>query len=133
MDTLTKEERSALMSKIRGKNTIPEMRVRKFLWSHGYRYRLHRKDLPGTPDIVFPSRHKVVFVHGCFWHGHECRKGKLPKTRTEYWRGKIERNKERDAKSIESLKKLGWEPFTVWECQSKVESTLKHLLEFLSK
>ncbi|WP_042250606.1 DNA mismatch endonuclease Vsr [Nitrospina sp. Nb-3] len=133
MDTLTKKERSVLMSKIRSKNTMVEVQIRKFLWGLGYRYRLHRKDLPGTPDIVFPSKFKVVLVHGCFWHGHKCRKDKLPKTRKKYWSEKIERNKKRDSNNLRKLKRLGWKPFTIWECQRKDEKVLKKLIKFLSK
>lgn len=117
MDTLSVEKRSALMSKVRGKNTIPELKVRQYLWRLGFRYRLHRKDLPGSPDLVFPSKWKVVFVHGCFWHGHICRIDKLPKTRTDFWKAKISRNAERDRANIKKLKSLGWKAFEIWECE----------------
>lgn len=133
MDTLTKKERSALMSKIRGKNTNPEMIIRKFLWAEGHRYRLHRKDLPGCPDIVFPSKRKVVFIHGCFWHGHKCRKDKLPKTRTIFWKQKIEKNKLRDSASVRKLRGLGWKVLTIWECEIKKPRTRQKILDFLVK
>lgn len=132
MDTLTAEQRSIVMSKIRGKNTTPELLVRKFLWELGFRYRLHRKDLPGCPDLVFPSRRKVVFVHGCFWHGHVCRRDKLPKTRTDFWREKMERNAKRDRLNVKKLKKLGWQSFEIWECEVKNDKVLKKLLKFLA-
>jgi len=133
MDTLSVEKRSALMSKVRGKNTIPELKVRQYLWRLGFRYRLHRKDLPGSPDLVFPSKWKVVFVHGCFWHGHICRIDKLPKTRTDFWKAKISRNAERDRANIKKLKSLGWKAFEIWECELKNERSLKILVNFLNK
>ena len=132
MDTLTQEQRSALMSKIRGKNTTPELLVRKYLWSLGFRYRLHRKDLPGSPDLVFSSKRKVVFVHGCFWHGHVCRRDKLPKTRTDFWKEKMDRNAKRDRLNVKKLKKLGWKSFEIWECQVKSGKSFKKLLKFLA-
>ena len=132
MDTLTKERRSILMSKIRGKNTGPELNIRKYLWLLGFRYRLHRKDLPGSPDIVFPSKRKVIFVHGCFWHGHKCRKDKLPKTRTDFWQEKIDRNASRDRLNVKKLKVLGWKSFEIWECEVKNDKALKKMLKFLS-
>ena len=91
--------------------------MRRLLHSMGYRFRLHRKDLPGTPDIIFPSRKKIIFVHGCFWHGHNCKKGQLPKTRIEYWKDKIARNSERDCRNIDQLRVLGWDVNVVWQCE----------------
>ncbi|MDE0412570.1 MAG: very short patch repair endonuclease [Gammaproteobacteria bacterium] len=108
------------MQQVKQSNTAPELAVRKFLFSRGYRYRLHRKSLPGNPDIVFPSRRKVIFVHGCFWHGHQdCSRSTLPRTRLAYWRGKIEKNRERDAFSITALQQLGWGVYVIWECKVK--------------
>lgn len=133
MDNLSKEKRSALMSKIRGKNTKPEMAVRRFIWGAGFRYRLHAKYLPGTPDLVFTSKKKVVFVHGCFWHGHRCRKDKLPKTRTSFWRQKIEKNRQRDLASVRKLRTLGWRVLTVWECQTTKLTVRQKLLRFLTE
>jgi DNA mismatch endonuclease (patch repair protein) len=117
VDHLTPEARSANMKAVRRQNTEPELRVRRLLHRAGYRYRLHAKGLPGAPDIVFAGRQKVVFVHGCFWHGHECRKGRLPKTRTDYWRARIDRNRARDAAAISALATKGWDTMVVWECE----------------
>lgn len=118
MDRLTPEARSRLMSRIRGKDTKPEMVVRSYLYARGLRYRLHDRSLPGKPDLVFKSRKTVVFVHGCFWHGHKgCKKARIPKTREEFWRAKIEGNAARDRRSIRKLRSLGWHVHIVWECQ----------------
>jgi DNA mismatch endonuclease (patch repair protein) len=113
---LTPEARSALMARIRGKDTAPELTVRRILFALGYRYRLHTKTLPGKPDLVFPTRRKVIFVHGCFWQGHVCLGGKLPSTRTEFWSEKILGNKRRDRRNRSLLRKLGWKMLVVWEC-----------------
>jgi DNA mismatch endonuclease (patch repair protein) len=116
-DRLTPEARSALMSRIRGKDTKPELAVRRMLHAMGYRFRLHRKDLPGRPDIVFPGRRKVIFVHGCFWHGHEgCRLAARPSTRADFWAAKIDGNRARDARNLASLRDAGWEAHVLWEC-----------------
>jgi DNA mismatch endonuclease Vsr len=120
MDTLTKAQRSERMSRIRSKDTRPELAVRQALFGLGYRYQLHRKDLPGKPDIVFPSRKKAVFVHGCFWHAHEgCKVANLPKSRTEFWQAKFQRNIERDKLNKHALRQMGWTTLTVWECEIK--------------
>lgn len=125
------------MSQIRGKNTKPEMLVRKFLFSKGFRYRLHVKNLPGKPDIVLPKYKAVIFVHGCFWHGHEgCKYYVVPKTRTDWWLNKINTNKENDQKTLSLLKKDGWKVITLWECDLKTylrEKTLQRLTLNLSK
>lgn len=105
------------MQSVKTKDTGPEQLVRKALFAAGYRYRLHRKDLPGKPDIVFPSCKKAIFVHGCFWHGHGCSKGKLPKSRTEYWGPKIEANRQRDERNVETLQCAGWDVLVVWQCE----------------
>lgn len=107
------------MRSVHSKNTGPELMVRRMLHGIGYRYRLHRKSLPGSPDLVFPSRRKVIFVHGCFWHGHDCRYGQLPKSRLGYWKAKIEQNRRRDARNRSELKKMGWKSIVVWQCQLK--------------
>lgn len=108
------------MSRIRAKDTKPEMLVRKFLHANGFRYKLHDKTLAGKPDIVLPKYRTVIFVHGCFWHGHKnCKYFKIPKTRTKWWTDKINRNKENDKKTVKGLKKEGWKVFTIWECQLK--------------
>lgn len=119
MDRLSPERRSWLMSRIKGANTKPEIAVRSLLYRMGYRFRLHRRDLPGTPDIVLPGRTAVVFVHGCFWHGHACKRAKMPKTREDYWAQKIDANRRRDARKRRQIKALGWKVVVVWECETK--------------
>ena len=116
MDVHSAETRSFNMSRISGKDTQPEMMVRKWLWANGYRYRLHRKDLPGKPDIVLPAYNAVVFVHGCFWHRHGCRMTTTPETRLGFWLAKFKENIERDNRNIEALLKEGWRVMVVWEC-----------------
>lgn len=113
--------RSANMSKVRGKNTKPEMAVRRAAHALGLRFRLHRRDLPGTPDLVFSKRKTAIFVHGCFWHRHEgCRKaGPAPKTRTTFWQAKFDRNTARDARNADALKEAGWNVATIWECETR--------------
>lgn len=135
MDVHSKETRSFNMSRIKGKNTKPEILVRKYLFSKGLRYRLYSKTLPGKPDIVLPKYHTVIFIHGCFWHGHEgCRYFVIPKTRTEWWLNKINTNRENDRKNCESLKEMRWNVITVWECslkKEKRESTLNDILNMI--
>jgi DNA mismatch endonuclease (patch repair protein) len=115
MDNLSKKARSALMAKIKGKNTCPEMIVRKFLFSKGFRYRIHDSRYPGSPDIVLPKYHTMIFVHGCFWHGHEnCRASRLQTTNVVYWQNKNLQNVERDRKKIESLEKDGLKVIVIW-------------------
>lgn len=117
MDIWDKEKRSAVMSRIRSKNTLPEMILRKALFARGFRYRLNVRKLPGKPDIVLPRYRTVIFVHGCFWHGHEgCKYAGIPKTNTEFWVEKIARNRERDKIHAEQLVAQGWNVLTVWEC-----------------
>jgi DNA mismatch endonuclease (patch repair protein) len=117
-EVLVSARRSRNMARVRGKDTKPEMVVRRMLHALGYRFRLHRSDLPGCPDIVFPSRRKVIFVHGCFWHQHRgCPKAKLPKTRRLFWETKLSRNKIRDGLQIKELNANGWDVLVVWECQ----------------
>jgi DNA mismatch endonuclease (patch repair protein) len=134
MDTFSKAERSAIMRRVRGKDTGPEMAVRRMAHRLGFRYRLHRGDLPGKPDMVFPSRRKVIFVHGCYWHGHACRAGRnRPSSNTEYWIAKLDRNKTRDALNGRRLRRLGWKVLTVWECELKNAEKLRaRLARFLS-
>ena len=136
-DVHDKKTRSFNMSQIKGKDTKPEMLVRKFLFSNGFRYKLHDKKLPGKPDLVFPKYKKVVFIHGCFWHGHDgCKYFVIPNTRTEWWLNKINRNKDKDAESIIELKKRGWETITIWECELKPENRenkLKALIKNLKR
>lgn len=122
------------MSKIRSKNTTPEIKVRKLLHSMGYRFRLHRKDLPGKPDIVLPKYKAVIFVHGCFWHGHEgCKYACLPKTNVEYWYNKIQNNIARDEKNVNSLIQKQWKVLTVWECQLKNDVDFLTIINFLKE
>ena len=131
-DTLTEAERSERMSRVRGKDTKPELRVRRLIHALGYRYRLHRKDLPGRPDLVFPSRRKVVFVHGCFWHRHPdpaCTLARLPKSRLEFWKPKLEGNRARDEKNLAELREAGWLPLVVWECELRDEAALRTRIE----
>ena len=133
IDPLTPEQRRYTMSQVHSKDTKPEMRVRRLAHHLGYRYRLHRKDLPGKPDLVFPGRKKIIFVHGCFWHGHDCRAGrKQPKTNQEYWTRKIQRNQERDIESQAKLCAAGWDVLVIWECETKdAEALADKLTAFL--
>jgi DNA mismatch endonuclease (patch repair protein) len=129
MDRFTPSQRSALMSKVRGKNTRPEERVRSILHHLGFRFRLHRKDLPGTPDIVLPKYRTVIFVHGCFWHRHPgCKKASMPQTNKEFWERKLARNVERDAVVSEKLTRIGWRVLVVWECELKNSKALSSRL-----
>ena len=125
VDTISLAYRSEIMSRVRAKDTKPEMVVRRMLHAAGYRYRLHAHDLPGKPDLVFPARRKVVFINGCFWHRHRgCALARLPKSRIEFWTEKLERNRERDERNVAALRELGWEVLTVWECEVRNPATL---------
>ena len=131
-DTISKEKRSETMSKIRGKDTKIEIQVRHWLHHHGIRYRKHCKDIAGSPDISIKKHKIAIFVHGCFWHGHEyCEISHIPKTRVEYWKNKIEKNKTRDRVNFEILINTGWHVFVVWECQLKFDfdRAMKNLLD----
>jgi DNA mismatch endonuclease (patch repair protein) len=129
MDTLTPEERSERMGRVRGKDTKPEMAVRRLVHGMGYRYRLHRRDLPGSPDLVFISRRRVIFVHGCFWHRHPaCRLARIPKTRQEFWVPKLEGNRRRDLQNQGILETLGWNYLVVWECQLRDTAQLQETI-----
>ncbi|MGD0870176.1 MAG: very short patch repair endonuclease [Bryobacteraceae bacterium] len=126
------EVRRRTMQAVKSKDTGPEMFVRRMLHASGFRYRLHRRDLPGCPDIVFPGRQKVIFVHGCFWHGHGCARGaRMPKANAEYWSSKIGRNQARDAKILAQLRSDGWKVLTVWECELSRRDLFRRLAEFL--
>lgn len=134
MDTLTPAERSARMALVRAKDTKPELLVRRLVHGMGYRYRLHRRDLPGTPDLVFPGRGKVIFIHGCFWHRHaDCALARLPKSRSDFWLPKLTANAERDARNVRALRRLGWSVLTIWECQlgdtAKLASKIRRFLD----
>jgi DNA mismatch endonuclease (patch repair protein) len=133
-DNRTPESRSALMARIGPKNTAPEIVVRRLLHRLGYRYRLHRKDLSGSPDIVLPGRRRVIFVHGCFWHAHGCKIGRPPKSRPEFWLPKLTRNRQRDVENQEKLSAGGWSILTVWQCETRDTELLKgRLLEFFGE
>lgn len=128
-DSFTPEKRSAIMSRIKGKDSIPETRVRSALHKEGYRFRLHRRDLPGTPDLVLPKYRTAVFVHGCFWHGHDCHRFSWPKTNVAFWRKKILENRKRDKRVTEALEAMGWKVFVIWLCRldDGIEGLLHHL------
>lgn len=134
-DRLSTEERSAHMRRIRKVDTGPELIVRRLAHKLGYRFRLHRRDLPGTPDIVFPRLRKVILVHGCFWHQHPgCRLARQPKSRHDYWIPKLRRNQERDMQAAKALRNLGWDCLVIWECETATESALgQRIASFLAK
>jgi DNA mismatch endonuclease (patch repair protein) len=129
VDRLTLSDRSRLMSRVSGKDTKPEIAVRQALHRAGFRFRLHRKDLPGTPDIVLPRYGIVVQIHGCFWHGHDCKRGRLPDSNSEFWRAKILRNRQRDEANEQALRERGWSVLSLWQCELKLG--LSELLERL--
>lgn len=134
MDIWSRKKRSEVMSRIRSKNTKPELAVRSFLHRLGFRFRLHRRDLPGCPDIILPKYKVLIFVHGCFWHLHEgCRDGTIPKTQHEKWKAKLERNVARDKQNIKELKKLGWKVIVIWECEieKQFETVKQRLLNII--
>jgi DNA mismatch endonuclease (patch repair protein) len=127
-DTRTPEQRSRIMRAVGTKDTGPEMIVRRLLHRLGYRFSLHRSDLPGSPDIVLSKYRKIIFVHGCFWHGHLCRKGQLPKSKIDYWSKKICANRTRDRKHTAALRRAGWSVMTIWQCQTKIPERLNSRL-----
>lgn len=135
--TESKAQRSAIMARVKSKNTAPEMIVRRLVFRLGHRYRLHRADLAGKPDLVFPSQKKIIFVHGCFWHSHKaskCSGARLPKSNVGYWLSKLERNKARDAKHIAVLRAQGWRVLVIWECQlKKLDAVEKKIRLFLDE
>ncbi len=131
MDIWSKQKRSEVMSKIRGKNTKPEMILRSQLFRQGFRFRVHQKDLPGTPDIVLAKYKTVIFVHGCFWHYHKaCREGRIPLTNSKFWKEKLQRNITKDEANIKALKKDKWKVFVIWECEieKQLERTMTKLM-----
>ena len=134
VDTVTPEERSEIMARVRSKNSRPEMLVRKIVFALGHRYRLHARSLPGCPDLVFRSKRKVIFVHGCFWHRHaNCALARMPKSRLDFWTTKLEGNQKRDQRSKRALLRKGWKVLTIWECQLRdavrLESRIKRFLD----
>jgi DNA mismatch endonuclease (patch repair protein) len=118
LDNVDAETRSRTMKAVGRKDTAPEMVVRRLLHGLKYRYRLHDKRLPGSPDIVFSARMKVIFIHGCFWHAHDCRESLSPKSKTDFWKAKLDRNKARDTRNVEALTSRGWKVITIWECET---------------
>lgn len=135
MDILTRNERSEIMRRVRSKDTRPEMSVRRMVYRMGYRYRLHDRRLPGSPDLVFRSRSKIIFVHSCFWHRHpdpQCRLARLPKSRLDFWIPKLEGNRERDLRNLELLRRSGWTVLVVWECSLRdADAVAQEISEFL--
>ena len=134
MDTLSKEARSERMSRVRGKDTKPEMKLRRLVHGMGFRYRLHDARLPGSPDMVFSSRRAVIFMHGCFWHRHEdCALARMPKSRVSFWREKLEANRLRDRRNQLKLNEMGWRVLVVWECQlAHADLTARRVRDFLN-
>lgn len=128
-DVFAPEKRSAVMRAVKSRNTAPELKVRKAAHALGLRFRLKRYDLPGKPDLVFPSKRTALFVHGCFWHGHDCPRGaRMPQNNRAYWQAKISRNMARDKATLSALKKLGWTPRVIWECQTRDAVALSRLI-----
>ena len=134
MDRVSRQTRSAIMASVQTKHTGAEKSVRSIIHKNGLRFRLHSASLPGHPDIVFPKQKKVLFVHGCFWHGHKCKYGRLPKSKLDYWEPKIARNRERDRRQIKTIRSLGWKVMVVWQCELKKESGIKKkMMSFLAE
>ncbi|MFW5886795.1 MAG: very short patch repair endonuclease [Bacteroidota bacterium] len=136
MDIWTKEKRSQVMSKIRSKNTKPELVLRSCLHKLGYRFRIHRKDLPGKPDIVLPKYKTVIFVHGCFWHFHkECREGRIPDTNSKFWKEKLLKNVEKDKMNLAKCKNLGWKTIVIWECEieNDLDTVISEIIHLLTE
>lgn len=133
VDSVTSERRSEIMGLVRSKHTTPELVVRRLVRAMGYRYRLHRRDIPGTPDLAFIGRRKVINVHGCFWHAHSCALGRTPKSRVVFWKAKFEANKARDERVAEQLMAAGWEQLVIWECEladvEPLESRIRRFLD----
>lgn len=132
--TATDLQRSAIMRAVKSKDTKPEIKIRSLIHKLGYRFRLHRKDIPGTPDIAFPGRHKVIFINGCFWHGHDCKRGsRVPKENRDYWENKIERNRRRDTINVDALQQLRWQILVIWECEiTHSQDLTRKLTDFLT-
>lgn len=134
MDIVSPQKRSQMMSGIRGKNTKPELLVRSLLFKAGYRFRLHRKGLPGTPDIVMPGRRVAIFIHGCFWHRHHaCPQARLPKSNVEFWETKLSRNEQRDQAKYRDLANLGWRTLVIWECAIRRQSDMALLAKSITR
>lgn len=134
MDKISPDKRSETMRRIRSKDTLPEKAIRSLIHRMGYRFRLHARSLPGKPDLVFPGRKKVIFVHGCFWHHHNCAKGAFPKSKTNFWIPKLLLNQKRDAEKRAELHRLGWKTLVIWQCQlSDLRTLSKRIVSFLDK
>ncbi|MEW7848399.1 very short patch repair endonuclease [Massilia aurea] len=132
VDTLSATKRSEVMSRVRGKDTRPELLVRRLIYHAGYRYRLHVAQLPGRPDIVFNGRKRVIFVHGCFWHSHTgCRNARVPKSRPEFWQSKLKGNKARDERNLHELVEAGWQTLVIWECELRDPDLAAKIIRFL--
>lgn len=129
MDRVSQEKRSQIMSAVRSTDTKAELLVRRYLWSNGIRYRIYSKELPGKPDIVIKRCKLAIFVHGCFWHGHDCPRGRLPKSKVAYWRDKIDANKKRDVRNETMIKNLGWNQYVIWDCQLRNRAKAKVALQ----
>jgi DNA mismatch endonuclease (patch repair protein) len=128
-DVFDPEKRSAVMRAVKSRDTKPELKVRRAAHALGLRFRLNRADLPGKPDLVFPAKRTALFVHGCFWHGHDCPRGaRMPQNNRDYWQAKISRNMARDKASLAALRKLGWTPRVIWECQTRDDAALSRLI-----
>ena len=127
-DVFTATKRSWVMSRIRGQDTVPELVVRRILHSMGYSFRLHRSDLPGTPDIVLPKHRAAIFVHGCFWHAHSCLKGRRPQTNKKFWTTKLKQNVRRDIRNARELRRLGWKRIVIWECETRKSGRVERRL-----
>ena len=128
MDRISRETRSRVMSSVRTRDTAPEVEVRSLLHKLGFRFRLHRKDLKGKPDVVLPGKRSVIFVHGCFWHGHDCPRGRMPESNVLFWEQKIGKNKRRDVETVKTLENEGWRVLTIWQCQTREQIELRELL-----
>ena len=126
MDTVGREARSRMMAAVRSKNTAVEFSIRRRLFARGFRYRLHSRELPGRPDMVFPKYHAVIFINGCFWHNHDCHFSRLPATRRAWWKKKLEGNRKRDAVVLSALNEMDWRPLVIWECSFRVPTADKH-------
>ena len=134
VDTVSVARRSEIMSRVRNKDTRPELYVRRLIHNAGFRYRLHVSKLPGRPDLVFPGRKKVIFVHGCFWHSHDgCQNARVPKSRADFWMSKLESNKERDERNMRVLMDEGWKVLVIWECELRDPALLDRIKDFLGQ
>lgn len=133
MDSMTRKERSSQMGLIGNKNTKPELAIRRIIFAMGYRYRLHGKEIPGRPDLVFKGKRKVIFINGCFWHRHECKMGRMPKSNLTFWQSKLESNRLRDLRNLERIKEIGWASLVIWECELRNPNLITRIKKFLDE